>query len=82
MTEHLMINGRKAAFTPGQTILEVAGANQIPIPTICYLKDALPTGRCGICVVEIEGRDELVSSCLTIADSSMDQVEKNGLIFN
>ena len=67
-----MINGRKTAFTPGQTILEVARANQIPIPTICYLKDALPTGRCGICVVEIEGRDELVSSCLTIADSSME----------
>jgi len=72
MTEHLMINGRETPFTSGQTILEVARANQIPIPTICYLKGASPTGRCGICVVEIKGQDELVSSCSTIADTSME----------
>jgi len=71
MTEHLMINGRETAFTSGQTILEVARANQIPIPTICYLKGTSPAGRCGICIVEIEGRDELVLSCSTIAESSM-----------
>ncbi len=71
MTEHLMINGRETAFRSGQTILEVAMANQIPIPTICYLKGTAPSGRCGICVVEIDGLNELVLSCSTIADSSM-----------
>ena len=72
MTEYMMtINGQKLAFTSGQTILEAAEENQIPIPTLCYLKGASPTGRCGICVVEIDGRDELVLSCSTIADSSM-----------
>nr|MBL0716483.1 (2Fe-2S)-binding protein [Desulfobacterales bacterium] len=71
MTEHLIINSRKTAFTSGQTILEVARANQIPIPTICYLKGASTTGRCGICVVEIAGENGLVSSCSTIAESSM-----------
>ncbi len=71
MTKHLMINGRKTTFTSGQTILEVARANQIPIPTLCYLKDAAPTGRCGICVVEVDGRDKLISSCSTFADRGM-----------
>ncbi len=71
MTKHLMINDREIPFTSGQTILEVARANQIPIPTICYLKGTLPAGRCGICVVEIKGQDELALSCSTIADTSM-----------
>ena len=72
MTEYMMtINSRKLAFTPGRTILEVATANQIPIPTLCYLKGAAPTGRCGICVVEIQGRSKLVSSCSTVADRGM-----------
>ncbi len=71
MTKHLMINDREIPFTSGQTILEVARANQIPIPTICYLKGTLPAGRCGICVVEIKGQYELALSCSTIADTSM-----------
>ncbi len=72
MTEYITtINGQKLAFTHGQTILEVAEENQIPIPTLCYLKGASPTGRCGICVVEIDGQDEMVSSCSTIAASGM-----------
>jgi len=33
MTEYMItINGRKLIFTTSQTILEVAMANQIPIP--------------------------------------------------
>jgi len=71
MTKHLMINGRNLAFTTGQTILDVAKEYQIPIPTLCYLKDATSIGRCGICAVEIEDEKELVLSCSAIADSSM-----------
>ena len=71
MTEYIMINNRKAAFIQGQTVLDVAKENQIPIPTLCYLKDVAPIGRCGICAVEIEGEEDLILSCSTIAKNGM-----------
>jgi len=67
----ITINGTRLTFDSGQTILEVAEENQIPIPTLCYLKDATPTGACRICVVEVEGFRSLVASCSTPATDGM-----------
>ena len=73
MTTHTMlINGRKIDFTAGQTILEVARANQIRIPTLCHLKDATPTGACRICVVEVKGARTLLTACSTPAAADME----------
>lgn len=68
----IIINGSPFSFEPGQTILEVAQANQIPIPTLCYFKDATPTGACRICVVDVKGRDRLLTACSTPAADGMD----------
>jgi len=62
---------RACSFEPGETILEVAEKNAIHIPTLCHLKDAIPTGACRICVVEIEGARNLVPSCATPAEATM-----------
>jgi predicted molibdopterin-dependent oxidoreductase YjgC len=59
----IKINGREFQFEPGETILQVATRNGIDIPTLCYLKEALPTGGCRICLVEVEGDRDLVTSC-------------------
>jgi formate dehydrogenase alpha subunit len=59
------INGKEMTGAPGETILDVAGKNGIDIPTLCYLKDLLPTGSCRACVVEVDGSRTLVASCLT-----------------
>jgi predicted molibdopterin-dependent oxidoreductase YjgC len=67
----MIINRREAAFEPGRTILEVASANGIRIPTLCHLKDTNPTGLCRICVVEVEGHDRLLPSCATPASDGM-----------
>jgi len=67
----LTINGRKCSFTSGQTILEAAAESGIDIPTLCYLAGTTPTGRCGICVVEIEGEAELRTACTTPAAGQM-----------
>ncbi|MEE4353412.1 MAG: 2Fe-2S iron-sulfur cluster-binding protein, partial [Desulfatiglans sp.] len=68
MSENLMvINGREVSFEPRQTILEVAEANHIKIPTLCYMKGATPTGTCRMCVVEVEGVEKLMASCETLA---------------
>lgn len=71
MSENLItIDGRKLAYTPGETILEVARRNGIFIPTLCHLKGAQPSGACRICVVQIEGGRALAPACSTpVADN-------------
>jgi len=67
----MMINGRQVSFANGQTILEVAQANQIRIPTLCHLKGSTPTGACRICVVEVHGARTLLAACSTPAAANM-----------
>ncbi len=65
------LNGNEFTFEPGDTILNVARRNNIEIPTLCYLKGAIPTGACRICVVEVEGARNLLPSCTTPAVNKM-----------
>ena len=53
---------------PGMTILEVAKANGVNIPTLCHLdmasiKMVNQVGSCRVCMVEIEGRPNLMPAC-------------------
>ncbi|MFH1560755.1 MAG: 2Fe-2S iron-sulfur cluster-binding protein [Chloroflexota bacterium] len=57
------IDGREVEAESGRTILEVASAQGINIPTLCYHKGLLPEGACRLCVVEIAGRSRLSASC-------------------
>ena len=65
------INGHEFTFFAGETILQVARRNGIEIPTLCYMKNAAPTGACRICLVEVEGARALVASCATPAAPRM-----------
>ena len=47
----------------GTSILDAAATVGIKIPTLCYLKDLNEIGACRVCVVEIEGIDQLVAAC-------------------
>jgi predicted molibdopterin-dependent oxidoreductase YjgC len=67
----ILINGHEFAFLPGETILQVARRNRIEIPTLCYMKNASPTGACRICLVEVEGAKTLIASCATPAAPKM-----------
>ena len=49
----------------GQTILDVAQANGITIPVLCYHKDLSPIGSCRMCVVEVEKWRGQVAACTT-----------------
>ena len=57
------IDGREVQVPEHTTILEAARAAGVEIPTLCYLKDLNEVGACRVCVVEIEGIDQLVASC-------------------
>ena len=61
------IDGQKCPGVAGQTILDIATANGLAIPTLCYLKELSPWGGCRMCIVEIKGSPKVVPSCATPA---------------
>jgi formate dehydrogenase major subunit len=63
----LTINGQSCRGVEGQTILEVATANKIYIPTLCYLKHLSTWGGCRMCIVEVAGNPKIVPACATPA---------------
>ena len=77
----IVINGNRFNFTQGDTILDVARQNNIEIPTLCHLKGTTPTGTCRVCVVEIAGQEDLVTSCDTkAADGMVIQTESTRVV--
>lgn len=50
----ITINGREVEVEEDQTILEVARAEGIGIPTFCSHEELKPYGACRMCVVEIK----------------------------
>ena len=67
----LTIDGKTVEVREGTTILEAARAADIPVPSLCYLKDLNEIGACKVCVVEVEGTDHLPASCNTVAQDGM-----------
>ena len=59
------IDGKEVEAKKGETILQVARANDIYIPTMCYISKTTPCASCRMCVVEAEGVDGFVLSCNT-----------------
>lgn len=57
------MNGRTIEAVKGETILTALNRNGMQVPTICSLKDLSPSGACRMCVVEVQGRENLVPAC-------------------
>ena len=57
------INGLPIEVAPGTTILSAASRLEIDIPTLCHHPDLRPIGSCRMCVVEVDGRPDPVTSC-------------------
>jgi predicted molibdopterin-dependent oxidoreductase YjgC len=52
----ITIDGQEYEAKAGMTVLELAKANQIPIPTLCHHPALKPSGSCRLCAVEVPGR--------------------------
>ena len=50
------INGKQCEAVEGEYILNVARANDIFVPAICYLTRCSPTLACRLCLVEADGK--------------------------
>ena len=72
MDNEFFLNAKTARFEAGQTVLEAARDAGIVIPTLCYLKEAAPTGACRICLVEVAGFRSLVAACSTPVAAGME----------
>lgn len=68
---NLTIDQKAVCVAPNTTILAAAASIGITIPTLCYLKDINEIGACRICVVEVEGHDNLVPACTALAEDGM-----------
>ena len=75
-TETLTLDGNEVAFTPGETLYEVASRVGKDVPTLCYDERLEAFGACRLCVVEVEGIRNPVASCTTRAEPGM--VVKSG----
>jgi len=65
-TVELTINGQTVQARPGQTIYDaVTELGLDSIPTLCHQPSLPAYGSCFVCVVEVEGRANLLPSCAT-----------------
>ena len=76
----LTIDGKVVTGKQGQTILQVALANDIDIPYLCYHPKLSKSGACRVCLVRINGK-MLKASCSEEAAEGMNVVtEDEGII--
>lgn len=61
----------------GVTLLSAARAAGIDIPTLCHLEGLAPSTSCMVCVVQVEGMNNLVPSCAFPARDGMIVHTKN-----
>jgi len=78
----LHIDGKLCEGEAGQTILDIARANDIYIPTLCYMKHLSPWGGCRLCIVEIENSPKIVPSCATPASEGTRIITKSDRLQN
>jgi predicted molibdopterin-dependent oxidoreductase YjgC len=79
-TRRIVLEGRELAFTPGETLLDVARRAGIAIPTLCHDPRLEPAGACRTCLVEIQGWRRLAPACATKAAEGMQVTVENARV--
>ena len=60
---NLKIDHNEISVPEGTTIMEAAALAGIDIPKLCYLKDINEIAACRVCLVEVTGKEKLVTAC-------------------
>lgn len=68
---NLTIDGKQISVQENTTIMEAADQNGITIPSLCYLKGINEIAACRVCVVELEGKERLITACNNVAEEGM-----------
>ncbi|MBI4906847.1 MAG: bidirectional hydrogenase complex protein HoxU [Acidobacteria bacterium] len=67
----LEIDGKLVTGGPEETIFQAAWNNGIRIPRLCHIGGLSDIGACRLCLVEVEGQNRLLASCLTPVEEGM-----------
>ncbi len=70
-TVRFHVDGREAEAPEGSNLLAALRAAGSEVPSLCWHSRLTPTGACRLCVVKIEGRRGLVTSCSTPVEEGM-----------
>lgn len=65
------IDNKTVKVRKGMSILEAALSADIYIPHLCHHPNLPDAGECKMCIVEIEGREGIFTSCTTLAEEGM-----------
>ena len=79
----IIIDDRTLTAEDGQSVLDVARANGIAIPTLCFHPALKPSGACKVCVVAVtaaSGRPTAMMSCILKAKPDMSVVTHGELV--
>ncbi len=68
---NLTIDGREVCVPEGTTIMKAAASVGIMIPHLCYLEGINEIGACKVCVVEMQGKTKLITSCNSPVEEGM-----------
>lgn len=63
MIFNIEVNNVVIKAEKGETILSALNRNGIFVPTLCHMKGFAFTGACRLCVVEVEGKENLLPAC-------------------
>ena len=56
----------------GTSILDAARKVGVDIPTLCHHPDVCATAACGICVVKVKGKPNMIRACCTPLENNME----------
>ncbi len=59
----ITVNNKTIVAREGGSLLSALQQNGFKIPTLCHMNRFSPTGACRLCVVEVEGKRDLITSC-------------------
>ncbi len=68
---NLTIDNRPVSVPEGTTIMRAAASVGIMIPHLCYLEGINEIGACKVCVVEMQGKTKLITSCNSPVEEGM-----------
>ena len=73
----LTIDGKSVQAKEGESILNVARANDVFVPAVCYLTRCSPTLACRLCLVEADGKQVYGCNTKVKADMNISTATEN-----
>lgn len=68
---NLTIDGIQVSVPEGTTVMKAAAGIGIEVPHLCFLEGINEISACKVCVVEIEGKEKLITACNSPVEENM-----------